>query len=258
MSELIDVDVDSDGRRLVGRLALPAPTASQSARIGVVICHGLPQENPQNNQGITYDHLSARIAGELGFVAAAVNLSGIGGSEGYFSVGGWSDDVVATAEHLAAHHDVNQCLLIGVATGGSIAMCAAAREPRIEGVATLAARADFDDWAAHPRRFLEHCRRIGVIKDQHSPEDFDAWAAQLRVNQPLDAARRLGNRALFLIHGGADRLVPLTDAQRLAEAHGAAELRIVAAAGHSLRHDPRVIALLLGWLDRQRTEAPTH
>jgi putative redox protein len=30
-----------------------------------------------------------------------------------------------------------------------------------------------------------------------------------------------------------------------------AELRVVHAAGHRLRHDPRAIAALLGWLDRQ-------
>jgi hypothetical protein len=30
-----------------------------------------------------------------------------------------------------------------------------------------------------------------------------------------------------------------------------AELRLVQAAGHRLRHDPRAIATLLGWLGRQ-------
>ena len=34
-------------------------------------------------------------------------------------------------------------------------------------------------------------------------------------------------------------------------ADGAAELRILPGAGHRLRHDPRAIAVLLGWLDRQ-------
>jgi putative redox protein len=38
----------------------------------------------------------------------------------------------------------------------------------------------------------------------------------------------------------------------LSDAHGEAELRLIPGAGHSLRHDPRAIAVLLGWLDRQR------
>jgi hypothetical protein len=33
-------------------------------------------------------------------------------------------------------------------------------------------------------------------------------------------------------------------------AEGYAELRVVAMAGSRLRHDPRAIALLLGWLQR--------
>jgi putative redox protein len=39
----------------------------------------------------------------------------------------------------------------------------------------------------------------------------------------------------------------------LAAAHGSAEFRLIEGAGHRLRHDPRAIAVLLGWLDRQRT-----
>jgi uncharacterized protein len=46
--------------------------------------------------------------------------------------------------------------------------------------------------------------------------------------------------------------VPVFDARVLADAHGSAELRLINGAGHRLRHDPRAVAVLLGWLDRQR------
>jgi putative redox protein len=39
----------------------------------------------------------------------------------------------------------------------------------------------------------------------------------------------------------------------MADAHGSAELRVFDGAGHRLRHDPRAIAVLLGWLDRQKS-----
>jgi putative redox protein len=32
------------------------------------------------------------------------------------------------------------------------------------------------------------------------------------------------------------------------------ELRLITGAGHGLRHDPRAVAVLIGWLDRQATE----
>jgi putative redox protein len=57
------------------------------------------------------------------------------------------------------------------------------------------------------------------------------------------------------MHGSDDEIVPTADSRVLAEAHGSAELQIVSGAGHRLRHDPRAMAILLGWLDRQRTLA---
>jgi putative redox protein len=45
------------------------------------------------------------------------------------------------------------------------------------------------------------------------------------------------------------------DARVLADAHGDADLRIIDGGGHQLRHDPRAVAVLLGWLDRQRGQA---
>jgi putative redox protein len=58
-----------------------------------------------------------------------------------------------------------------------------------------------------------------------------------------------------VLHGDDDESVPAADARVLAQAHGAAELRVIPGAGHRLRHDPRAVAVLLGWLDRQRSQA---
>jgi len=38
----------------------------------------------------------------------------------------------------------------------------------------------------------------------------------------------------------------------VAAADGRAELRLIQGAGHQLRADPRMVATLLGWLDRHR------
>jgi uncharacterized protein len=45
------------------------------------------------------------------------------------------------------------------------------------------------------------------------------------------------------MHGEDDDSVPTSDGRQLAHAHGS---------GHRLRHDPRAVAILLGWLDRVR------
>ncbi len=58
-----------------------------------------------------------------------------------------------------------------------------------------------------------------------------------------------------MLHGSDDESVPVFDARVLADAHGDADLRVIDGAGHQLRHDPRAVAVLLGWLDRQRNLA---
>jgi putative redox protein len=119
----------------------------------------------------------------------------------------------------------------------------------------LSPRADFDDWAEQPRRFLEHAREIGAVRTPGFPSSFDEWARELRRFRPVDAAHRFAPRSLLVMHGDDDDSVPTADARQLAEAHGAAELRLISGAGHRLRHDPRAIAVLLGWLERQRALA---
>jgi putative redox protein len=55
----------------------------------------------------------------------------------------------------------------------------------------------------------------------------------------------------MVVHGSEDASVPVIDARVLADAHGSADLRIISGASHDLRLDPRAVAVLIGWLDRQ-------
>ena len=130
--------------------------------------------------------------------------------------------------------------------------CVAADDPRVRGAALLSPRADFDDWAAQPRRFLEHAREIGAIRTPSFPPSFDEWARELRRFRPVDAARRLAPRPLLVMHGDDDDSVPTVDARQLAEAHGAAELRLDPGCRPPPAPRPAAVAVLLGWLDRQR------
>ena len=69
----------------------------------------------------------------------------------------------------------------------------------------------------------------------------------------MSLAGKIPPRPLLLVHGTEDDVVPVSEARALADAaRGQAELRTITGAGHRLRHDPRAIAMLLGWLDRQR------
>ena len=78
-------------------------------------------------------------------------------------------------------------------------------------------------------------------------------AAAVVVDGP-DAGRLLATTAVPTTVGpGLDVLTGLDDAvaRVVADAHGSAELRIIGGGGHELRHDPRAVAVLLGWLSRE-------
>ena len=86
-----------------------------------------------------------------------------------------------------------------------------------------------------------------------SEGDFSiaAWARDIAAVDAVSSARAFAPRPLLLLHGTDDDVVSVADAELLADAHGGAELRIVENAGRRLRHDPRAVASVLGWLDRQ-------
>ncbi|MFT4617773.1 MAG: fermentation-respiration switch protein FrsA (DUF1100 family) [Ilumatobacter sp.] len=82
---------------------------------------------------------------------------------------------------------------------------------------------------------------------------MDNWAQEFRRFRSTASVCRFALRPMMVMHGEDDDAVPVSDAVQLVNAHGAAELSLFFGAGHRLRHDPRAIAVLIGWLDRMRS-----
>lgn len=249
------LELVSDGLHLQAHLGEPEASADTGARRrkGLLVVHGFP-EPPQGAAAawISYPELADRLAADTGWVCLTVALRGIAGSEGDLSMDGWRADLAVALETLLAHPDVEGAWVCGFGLGGALALCLAAEDQRLRGVACFAAPADVDDWASDPKRFLDHARTLGVIRDPAFPRDLDGWIRGLKEVRPLAAVAGVVPRPLLLVHGSDDAKVPLFDARALAdEAEGLADLRVISSAEHHLRHDPRAIAVLLGWLDRQ-------
>lgn len=218
-----------------------------------MLCHGFPTlAIGAAKAGLSFHTLADRIADQQGAAVLAMNYRGCGESEGNFSITGWLRDVEAGIDALAALDEVSSISLIGFGTGGALAICAGARRREVRSVAAFSPPADFADWSDDPEHLLGHSRKIGVIADDAFPEDFDAWAAELDEVKAIDSAGDFAPRSLSIVHGGDDNVVPVFDSRMVADAHGTAELRIIQGAGHLLRYDPRSIAVLMGWVDRQR------
>lgn len=243
---------------LVGHLAgvRTSQAGVVARRPAVVLVHGYPS-GPAGTAGAVsaMPELADRIAGDMGFVAFSPCLRGMGDSQGDFSIGGWAVDIHAAVAHVRTTANVSGAWLVGFGTGGALAICAGAEEPTVRGVASLAAPADFDDWASNPRRLFEHAREVGITSVPPSHAAIEGWSRELARHKAVDGAQRLAPRSLLVVHGDEDDLVPSFDARVVADAHTSAELHLLDGAGHRLRHDPRAMAITLGWLDRERDAA---
>ncbi len=247
----MDQTFPSGSERLACHISVPV-TADASTP-ALILCHGFPigPLDARRSAG-TFPELIDRLCHELGYIAMTFTFRGCGTSTGDFSLQGWMYDLRNAVDHLTRTHGITKVVLVGTNTGGSLAICEAADDPRVFAAGLLSPRADFDDWAEHPRRFLEHAKEIGAVRTPGFPTSLDEWSRAFRRFRPAAAARRFAPRPLLVLHGDDDESVPVSDARQLAQAHGAAELNVLAGAGHRLRHDPRAIAILSGWLDRIR------
>lgn len=245
--------VHDDDVTLSAYLARPAPSAAGRNRHGLVLCHGFPVEfNDATMTSRGYNELADRLAADTGWVVLTFSFRGIAQSSGNFSLGGWLTDLKSAVETLIGMRSVDGVWLCGFAAGGGLALCAAGEDQRVKGVAAFAAPADFGERSADARRFAAQARAVGVIRDPNFPTDLESWARELREIRPLSLIGKIPPRPILLVHGANDEVVPVIDSRALADAaHGEVELRVLPGAAHRLRHDPRAIAILIGWLDRQ-------
>ncbi len=240
---------EPDGTVLAAHWARPASTGASP---GLVLCHDFPTP-PRGSlaSGLTFPELADRIAAQAGWRVLAFNFRGTGGSHGDFSVEGWNADLRFAVNEVASDGDSTGVWIAGTGVGGALALGVGARDKRVRGIAALGAPVDLRDWSRDAARFARHCRSMGVFESDRAPADANAWAREMAAVDSVASARRFAPRPLLVVHGTEDDVVPVADAMRLAEAHGGAELRVIANGGRRLRHDPRAVAMLLGWLDRQ-------
>lgn len=219
----------------------------------VVLCHGFPAERAAAGRtGRSFPALADQLAGDSGWTVVTGCLRGVGPSAGDFSVDGWLADLGVLVQHAWELSGETGVWLVGFGTSGGLALCLGASDRRIRGVATMGAPATFEDWAQDLAGMLEFARQVGVVRSPDFPPDLGRWGQSFVECRPLQSAAAFAPRPVLVVHGTDDESVPVADARALAEAAGPrAELRLLAGAGHRLRADPRAIALLTGWLERQ-------
>lgn len=217
-----------------------------------MLCHDLPRSTGSaRDVAQTYPALADRLTRETGQGVVTGTLRGAGSSDGDFSAQGWLDDLRTLIEADVPADAARW--LVGFGFGGVLSLHLAAGDDRVAGVACLGTPVDLDGTIQDPTRFVEWCVRTGVIKTPGYPPSPDAWAKELSLLHPKEDAEMLKGRPLLVVHGADDPDTSADDASALANAApGPSDLRVIYGAGHWLRADPRVIAILVGWLERLR------
>jgi uncharacterized protein len=241
---LTGVTFDSDGHRLVGVLYLargeePKPT--------VLLLHGCPGLEKNLD-------LAVRLR-DRGWNALVFHYRGCWGSAGRYDLRTIPRDVTAAVDYLAGcpRVDAGQIAVLGHSLGGWAALVTAAVEPRLRAVAVYGAPARLDGVLRLSPAFIdaEFTRFLAA-----TPTEFALQVAVVAERMDgLGAAAAIRPRPVLVVHGTADRWVPVAQARELRERAGSSCCYVeVEGADHAFSwHRAELADLIFGWLSEGMT-----
>jgi uncharacterized protein len=234
----------SAGARLLGTLYLarggePKPTA--------LLLHGCP--GLQQNGDLAAD------LRDRGWNALIFHYRGSWGSGGRYDLRTVPADVTAAVDALSSgaypQVDPRRLAVVGHSLGGWAAVLAAAGDRRLRAVAACAAAVDIGALSLDDTGIEREFARFLAVTPAEFRRQRDEAAATL---DPLEAVAAIAPRPLLVVHGTADRWVPVTQARRLAGRAGQPVRYVeIDGAGHDFAWQRgQFRGLVTGWLDEIR------
>lgn len=243
---------NQEGEALKGDLHLPS---GQLPVPVVVICHGFLGSRRGGGRAVRLaDFLS-----KAGYAVLLFDFAGSGDSEGDFAAATLTKNVgdLRSALNYLEGRGFSNFIVLGRSFGGNAALVAADQDPRVRGVCLWSTPADMgkvlekilgeQNW-----RKLQNGEAI-VFEDGNRSYRKDAvFLRDLKKYRMPAVAARISPRPLLLVHGTADELVPVDDAQLLFQQAGEPkELVLLPGADHHLSaHQVEAGRATLNWLQQ--------
>lgn len=229
-----------------------AKAAHKSSERIVLLFYGAPSA-PQIvgvDNDLYLEAFATRLSVSSNSLVGVVLLRGVGESSGVFSPLGWTQDIQELTEQLCAKVPNARVFLVGFELASVACLAAATELDQVAGVATVSIVPSVPPYGLTYPDLANQLQNLGVAVSASS-QDIDAWEQEFASIDPVVVAPRLGSTPWLVIHGSNDAGVPEEAVRKLLEdVAGFGELHLVSAGGDSLRADPRVLALLVGWIAR--------
>jgi len=212
------------GLRLAGVVHHPQ---IEGNRLGVVVAHGMLSSKDSDKHRSICEAVAAGGATALRF-----DFRGRGESEGDpsdLTVSNEIEDLLASVASLGSR-GLSRIVVVGSSLGGTVALLAGARDRGLEGLVTIAAPARLPDG---PRQAWGGGGRTDGDLIEVAPGEFihRGFFSDAGRHDPISATRSI-DCPWLIIHGATDTVVPVEDAEHLADAASAAAVKIHPTAGH--------------------------
>lgn len=223
--------------------------AGQGSQV-LIANFGFPVAKPLEDTDIFHKELVERLANQSGWTVLSMVCSGLDGSSGKFSPKNWCDDLESVAQYFVENYKVKSVLLFGYDFAANVCLYVASKSSYVRGVATVSPLLSLDAYVENPEKLQRNLQEVG-IRVPRKGSDISTWSDQLSELQLSRLSEGLGSKQWLVVHGRDDEIVPESELKEFLALHGSlAETHFISAGDHQLVTDPRMMAILLGWMER--------
>ena len=248
----MEVEIEGNQGSILGYLSQSSSKAKHSGQGGqtLILNFGMPVAQPVAGTDLFHKEFVERIASQSGWTVLSLLCSGIDGSAGRFSPMNWCSDLKSAIKYLIDADQAKSVLLVGYDFAASLCLYVASRFESARGVATISPVFDLAAYAEKPQLLARRAQSVGIRVPTKSSE-IDLWTKELDELNPAKSAELIGSKQWLVIHGRDDEIVTDANLREFLTVSGVtAEAHTLAAGEHQLISDPRMMAILLGWMER--------